>query len=119
MDLLRRTRATWILLAKLTMERAVVRSGGRDQPQHDGAGEAGGSRSGAARQARMRRAIARARLTRMAAEGNLLPVLVAAVGIATVLASEFDQRDQARLDADAAQFDQRGRLHRRFRRQVQ
>jgi hypothetical protein len=55
----------------------------------------------------------------MAAEGDLLPILVAAIGVAAVLAIESIQRDQARLDADTAQFPPRDRLHRRLRRYVQ
>src|SRR5262245_9825212 len=67
----------------------------------------------------MRRAIARARLTRMTAEADRLAVLVAAIGIAAIAALEREQRDQARLDADASQFDRIGRLQCRWRWQVQ
>ena len=54
-----------------------------------GAGGASGRSLRPSRQAGMRRAIAGARLARMAAEGDPLPVLVATIGIAAVVAPEF------------------------------
>jgi hypothetical protein len=54
----------------------------------------------------------------MAAESDLLPILLTTIGIAAVFAIELIQRDQARLDADAAQFHPRDRLHRGLRRYV-
>jgi hypothetical protein len=55
----------------------------------------------------------------MAAERDLLPVLVAAKGIAAVGRFKFDQMDQARLDANATQLHLRGGLHCGIRRQIQ
>jgi hypothetical protein len=55
----------------------------------------------------------------MAAERDLLPVLVAAKGIAAVGRFKFDQLDQARPDANAAQLHLRGGLHCGIRRQIQ
>src|SRR6266702_253728 len=119
--MLRLTRATRRLLAKLTLEGMAGRctSGGGHQPQYDGTGGAARSGSGPAGHARMRRAIAGAGMARMTAEGDLLSVLVAAIGIAAVASFELDKRDQARPDTDAAQIDRFGRLQRRLRRQVQ
>src|SRR5438270_12198402 len=83
---------------------AARRSGGRDQPQRDGAGDASGCGSATAGHARMRRAIARAGLARMTTKGDLLSLLVAAIGIATVALFELNQCDQARPDTDATHF---------------
>ena len=64
----------------------------------------------------MGRAIAEARAPGMTAEGDLLPVLVPAIGITTVAGCEIEQRDQPRPDPDAAQLHWLGLLHGGFRR---
>src|SRR5437763_1734485 len=88
-----------------TNGRAARRSGGGNQPQRHRPRAA--ARCGAATlgHARMRRAVARAGLARMTAKRDLLSLLVAAIGIAAVASFELNQCDQARPDADAAQFD--------------
>src|SRR5947209_2549382 len=81
--------------------RTARRSGGGDQSQRDGTRAAAGCGSATAGHACMRRAIARAGPARMTAKGDLLALLVAAIGIAAVAWFELDQCDQARPDTDA------------------
>src|SRR5437879_4265854 len=116
--MLRLTCATRRLLAKLTLEGKLGRAPQAAETSLSATGPA--VRPEAASGARvMRRAIARAGLARMTAEGDRLSLLVTAIGITAVASIELDQRDQTRPDTDAAQFDRLGRLQRRLRRQVQ
>jgi hypothetical protein len=73
-----------------------------DQAQHDRTGGALAFDRRSAGQVEMRRAVDRAAKAGMAAEGDGLPVPVAAIGIAALAWREIEERDEPRADADGA-----------------
>src|SRR6478672_7985020 len=62
-------------------------------------------RTGAARQMKMRNAVARTRAPGVTAKSDGFTLPVTAVGIAAIVAFKLDQGKMARIDFDAAQFD--------------
>src|ERR1700759_3186013 len=96
------------------MKRLKGGSRGLDQPERDRNGEALGHGSQTVSQRVMRPAIAGARDTRMTAKGVGLPLLFAAIRVSAVAGLEIGEGQQARLDADAAEFYRLDRF--RFRR---
>src|SRR4029077_12715821 len=62
----------------------------------------------AAGQMKVRNAVARTVATRMAAEGDRLPLRIAAIGIAAITVLKVEEGKMARHDGDAAQIQGRG-----------